>query len=106
MPCSRRCKQIEYNDDKEKVIESDDADGGWVDTHHYDPTNLDEKVSEMTIEESQYDEDPVNDKNAAGENKDDDDDEDDDEVCDMDEFEKEGFPVEDEDEVSNHLIKG
>lgn len=98
VPCSRRCKQIEYNDDKEKVIESDDADGGWVDTHHYDPSHLDEKVSEMTIEESQYDEDPVNEKNAAGENKDDDDDEDDDEVCDMDEFEKEGFPVEDEDE--------
>lgn len=99
VPCSRRCKQIEYNDDKEKVIESDDADGGWVDTHHYDPSNLDEKVSEMNIEESQFDEENRHDKNIAKDNNDDDDDDgDDDEVCDMDEFEKDGFPVEDEDE--------
>lgn len=40
--------QIEYCDDKEKVIEDEhDADGGWVDTHHYDsagsPT-VEEKV--------------------------------------------------------------
>lgn len=40
--------QIEYCEDKEKVIEDEhDADGGWVDTHHYDnsgsPT-VEEKV--------------------------------------------------------------
>lgn len=40
--------QIEYCEDKEKVIEDEqDSDGGWVDTHHYDnagsPT-IEEKV--------------------------------------------------------------
>lgn len=40
--------QIEYCEDKEKVIEDEhDEDGGWVDTHHYDnagsPT-VEEKV--------------------------------------------------------------
>lgn len=39
---------MEYCDDHEKIIEADDSDGGWVDTHHY--AGLDEKVSEMTLD--------------------------------------------------------
>ncbi|PSN54765.1 Ubiquitin-like-conjugating enzyme ATG3 [Blattella germanica] len=52
VPCPRRCKQMEYCDDQEKIIEADDPDGGWVDTHHFDTgaSSLDEKVSEMTLE--------------------------------------------------------
>lgn len=33
--------QIEYCEDKEKIIEDEqDAEGGWVDTHHYDNVGL------------------------------------------------------------------
>ncbi len=39
---------MEYCDDHERIIEADDPDGGWVDTHHY--AGLDEKVSEMTLD--------------------------------------------------------
>jgi ubiquitin-like-conjugating enzyme ATG3 len=43
---------MEYCDDQEKIIEADDPDGGWVDTHHFDScaSGLDDKVSEMTLE--------------------------------------------------------
>lgn len=45
--------QIEYCEDKEKVIEEDqDGEGGWVDTHHYDTAGLpclEEKVSDSRI---------------------------------------------------------
>ncbi|KAK6632146.1 E2-like enzyme [Polyplax serrata] len=116
VPCSRRCKQIEYNDDKEKIIESNDADNGWVDTHHFDPSFIEEKVSEMNLE-NQMDERPYSDKRGQGEmnsNKqslsdgktdDDDDDDGDDEAFDMDEFEREGFPVVEDESVVSPPIK-
>lgn len=52
VPCSRRCKQIEYSDEQERIIESDGADNGWVDTHHYDmsTSNYDDKIQEMTLD--------------------------------------------------------
>lgn len=125
MPCSRRCKQMEYCEDNEKIIESDDADNGWVDTHHYDTSVIDEKVSEMNIESQTENtlNSPIRgdmsnncsgDKNKGGDKNchtnennnddDEDDDDDDDEACDMDEFEKEGFPMDDDDEVCIFLI--
>lgn len=41
-----------HNNDQEKVIEEDDNDGGWVDTHHYDTSHSDiaEQVSEMNLD--------------------------------------------------------
>lgn len=47
VPCYKRCKEIEYIDNHEKVIETEDADGGWVDTHHY--SDLVEHIEEMTL---------------------------------------------------------
>lgn len=36
VPCYKRVKQMEDHCDKfEKLLEEDDPDGGWVDTHHY-----------------------------------------------------------------------
>lgn len=49
VPCYKRCKEIEYTEEHEKVIEPDDPEGGWVDTHHF--ANLNEKVQEMSIGE-------------------------------------------------------
>lgn len=36
MPCYKRVKQVDsHKEEQEKVIEADDEDGGWVDTHHF-----------------------------------------------------------------------
>ena len=36
MPCYKRVKQVDtHQEEQEKLIEVDDEDGGWVDTHHY-----------------------------------------------------------------------
>lgn len=109
VPCYRRCKQMEYIGDQEKVIEADDEDGGWVDTHHYAEgtlSSLQEQVSEMTLESRESgDGDSLKDagkltedgRAAKGERTnsnvdDDDDDEDDDgEAKDMEEFEESGL---------------
>lgn len=43
---------MEYSEDLERIIESDDADNGWVDTHHYEAgsSGLEEKISEMSLD--------------------------------------------------------
>ncbi|GJQ80883.1 putative autophagy-related protein 3 [Trypoxylus dichotomus] len=92
VPCSRRCEQMEYSEEFQRIIESDDADNGWVDTHHYDPANtgLEEKVSEMTLDNSKG----ASMEEAALMNDDDDDDDDteDEEAAeDMEAFEESGM---------------
>lgn len=94
VPCYRRCKQIEYCEDKEKIIEDEhDAEGGWVDTHHYDNTGsptIEEKVCEMTLEAA--DTGDSDGEGAAGEGQDDDEDEDDEgEAEDMEQFQESGL---------------
>lgn len=83
VPCTRRCKQMEYSKEQECIIEADDPEGGWVDTHHYDTSisGVDEKVSEMTLEEMN--------SPAAGSN--DEDEEDDEEAADMEAFDVSGM---------------
>ncbi|XP_051159311.1 ubiquitin-like-conjugating enzyme ATG3 [Leptopilina boulardi] len=84
VPCSRRCKQIEYCDELEQIIEIDDPEGGWVDTHHYDPSlgGIDEKVTEMSLEETPQ---------PSSSRVDLDTDEDDEEAADMEAFEVSGM---------------
>ncbi|XP_035738703.1 ubiquitin-like-conjugating enzyme ATG3 [Vespa mandarinia] len=86
VPCTRRCKQIEYSKEQECIIEADDPEGGWVDTHHFDTTfgGIDDRVTEMTLEENQ----PIQslDENDSCEG-----DEDDEEAADMEAFEISGM---------------
>ncbi|KAG8042551.1 hypothetical protein G9C98_005185 [Cotesia typhae] len=74
--------KIEYCDEQERIIEADDPEGGWIDTHHYDASvgGIDEKVSEMTLEDTTQQLPDA-----------DEDDEDDEEAADMEAFEVSGM---------------
>ncbi|XP_063966997.1 ubiquitin-like-conjugating enzyme ATG3 [Lytechinus pictus] len=101
VPCYKRCKQMEYHEENEAIIEENDEDGGWVDTHH----NADltgnqaaEKSSEMTL-------DPKSEPTACGD--DDDDDDDDEEAEDMEAFEESGMlEAEDNATLDTSKLKG
>ena len=55
VPCYKRCRQMEYKGDLEKVLDSEDPEGGWVDTHHFQEpdaaSNLAGTVKEMVLDE-------------------------------------------------------
>lgn len=94
VPCYKRCKDIEYCNNDEKVILTDNDDDGWVDTHHTDPsTEPQDMVSDMTLchetEDPQKKKQPIETQKV--------DDNEDDEAEDMDEFMN---MVEDNDTVS------
>ncbi|CAK8687169.1 unnamed protein product [Clavelina lepadiformis] len=75
VPCHRRCKQMEYNDEQEAII-----DGGWVDTHHnVDFEKMQGEIKDMTLSKE---------SEQSSETKEDIDGEDDDdeEALDMDDF--------------------
>ncbi|XP_057668145.1 ubiquitin-like-conjugating enzyme ATG3 [Diorhabda carinulata] len=95
VPCSRRYEQMEYSREMEKLIESDDADNGWIDTHHYDKemSSVENKVSEMTLESTKAE---SMEEAALKDNCDDDEDEDDEEAADMEEFEESGMLEDDQ----------
>ncbi|GAB6021178.1 E2-like enzyme [Chamberlinius hualienensis] len=93
VPCYRRCKQMEYTGDQEKVIEADDEDGGWVDTHHYADgsfNSVQDQISEMTLE-SKGGGDEASGNNAGADAENDDDDDDEEEARDLEEFEESGM---------------
>lgn len=58
VPCYRRFKQIDNVLSHEKVLDGDDVDGGWVDTHFYAPENAAEKVKEMSIDSKTVEQKP------------------------------------------------
>lgn len=87
--CYQRCKQMEYTGEEAMVEE--DQDGGWVETHRT-TTELEDKVSEMTLDSCKNDDD---DSESAGDpekvnDMDDDEDDEDGGFDDMEEFESSG----------------
>lgn len=85
---------------EEIIVENDDNDGGWVETHHFDDggnnlTDVEEKICEMTLDSSKYDDinntDEDNTQNIDGEAEDDDNDDEEGEAADMEEFEESGM---------------
>lgn len=54
VPCYKRCKDIEYCNNDEKVIMAENGEEGWVDTHHSVQVSVvDEMIDEMTISDEQ-----------------------------------------------------
>lgn len=101
VPCYKRCKEMEYTDHHEELLEPDDEDGGWIDTHHYSDSTvaaIADQVQEMTVEPKVTAPKPVVEHNDNVD-EDDDDDDDDEEALDMDAFMQSGM-LENEDKAT------
>lgn len=88
MACYRRCKQMEYVGE-ETLVEEESGDGGWVETHQMNEdgtAQLEEKVCELTMDDSR-DEMHTPNSEQSPQNEDDDDEE----AGDMEEFEESGM---------------
>lgn len=90
---------MEYSNEQECIIEADDPEGGWVDTHHYATSiaGLDERVTEMSLEET------LEEPSKSQDNVDEDDDDED--AADMEAFEISGM-LDEQDKVWKRFISG
>jgi len=85
VPCYKRCKHMEHKDNLEKIIDEENGDGGWVDTHHYaDSTDTETRQHAGQIESSGG-------KQTQITVEDDNDEDDDGDAVDMEEFEGRGM---------------
>ena len=100
VPCYKRVKQVDsHQEDMEKVIDEEDGDGGWVDTHHNVGVGVAaEGISEMKIDASDSDS-LTKQKESTGPNEDDDE-----PAEDMEEFEESGFLDTDKATLNVHKI--
>lgn len=99
VPCYKRVKQMDtHQEDQEKVIEEEDEDGGWVDTHHFTSDQsvsaLQEEMGDMNLESKTKETSA-----ASASNNDDDEEDDDEEAEDMEAFEESGM-LEEQDEAA------
>lgn len=85
VPCYKRCKHMEHKDNLEKIVDEENGDGGWVDTHHF----ADSTVTEVREHAGQIE--PTGGKQSQLTVEANTNDEDDDDAADMEEFERQGM---------------
>ncbi|CAL8075212.1 unnamed protein product [Orchesella dallaii] len=100
VPCYKRCKQMEYDADQEKILDEGDEEGGWVDTHHFD-TAIEQKICDMSLDSMTKDDENM--KGVGGSSSSPAAEEDDDVALDMEEFEASGLL--DEEDVQTRVEK-
>lgn len=103
VPCYKRCSEMEYSQDNEKVIDDEaDGDGGWVDTHHYAVPC--EQVQEMTLQAPAASS-PTAAGGRIGGDDDDDDADEDGEALDMEEYMTKGTLLHDDNDAASVMSK-
>lgn len=87
VPCYKRCKDIEYCDNDEKVIMTENGEEGWVDTHHSEQAaTINEMVEDLNLSDERQNSIVARDETQASNSVESTAHDDDDEAEDMDKF--------------------